>query len=215
MLMLQTTTSAWQSLLPGIGTTLVAILSGAGGSAILELFWKPRRSKRRAAALIHADMILNYQLILAWAELRKSTPRKIPDDMILCRVGFDNAAGMIGDLPPELLRRLVGYYNRVDDLNRNLHNHSLALSTLESLDSASPRVPKLKGYLNSVIDVWNSGLDKVFETSQDLLPELEKIAKITAKKHERKRDIAAEARTLNAERAERLKRLAEMDDDEE
>lgn len=53
----QTLTAFLYALLPGLGTVALAILSGAGGAALLELWWKPRRERRRAAALVHSDLM--------------------------------------------------------------------------------------------------------------------------------------------------------------
>ena len=203
-----------ENLLSLLGTILIGLLSGAGGSVILEVLWRPSRSRRRAAALVHSDLIINAQLVLAHAELRKSAPRKVPQDLILSRLGFDTAEGLVAELPPELLRKLVGYYNLVNDLNRNVGFYADALDLLEGLDSGSERRKNQQRYLNSIIDVWNTGLDNLHKRALVLLPELERLAKIKSGKNETPRDIAAEARALMARRAARLRALDEMDRDD-
>lgn len=127
------------ALLPGVGTILLAILSGAGGSALLDLYWKPRRDRRRAAALLHADIIMNMQLIQLHAHLRKNAPRRIPQDLKLSRLGFDTAGEIISELPTELLRPLLLLYNRIDDLNRNVDLYAQGMDELDTIDPA-PRV---------------------------------------------------------------------------
>lgn len=68
--------TAFLELAPGLGIIVIAVLSGAGGSALLELIWKPRRDRRAAAALLYAEILQNSQMVLFWSELRKNTPRK-------------------------------------------------------------------------------------------------------------------------------------------
>jgi hypothetical protein len=156
-------------------------------------------------------MIMNAQMILAHAEFRKSAPRKVPQDMILSRLGLDTASGFVAELPPDLLRKLVGYYNRVDDLNRNVNLYADGLDLLDSLDASSERRKKVQQYLNTIIDVWNTGLDSLHTKGMDLLPVLERIAKIKPAKNEAPRDMGTEARALMASRVARLKALNDLD----
>lgn len=199
-------------LIPGLGTALIAIISGAGGSALLELYWKPRRDRRRAAALIHADIILNMQMILFHAELRKNAPRKIPQDLKLSRLGYDTAGEMVSELPTDLLRPVVLLYNRIDDLNRNVDLYSKALDEFDTLDPSSPRREKLQHYMNSIIDVFNTGMDKAWDTCKLVGGQIEKLARIKVDKNEPRRDFSAEAKTLLRERQLRIQALAAMDE---
>jgi hypothetical protein len=203
------------TLVPGVGTILLAILSGAGGSALLDLYWKPRRDRRRAAALLHADIVVNMQIIQFHAHLRKSAPRKIPQDLKLSHLGFDTAGEIVSELPTELLRPVMLLYNRFDDLNRNVELYAQGMDQLATLDASSPQRAKLQHYLNSVIDVFNTGMDKAWESCVDVGLKIEKLAAIRVDKNEPKRDFAAEADKLLRERKVRMDALAAMDQAEE
>ena len=66
--------AAWT--VSGAGTIALALLAGAGGSALLELLWRPRRDRRRAAAIIVAEVALNTELLLLQAHARMADLKK-------------------------------------------------------------------------------------------------------------------------------------------
>jgi hypothetical protein len=197
----------------GVGTILLAILSGAGGSALLDLYWKPRRDRRRAAALLHADIVMNMQLIQFHSHLRKNAPRTIPMDLKLSRLGFDTAGNIISELPTELLRPVVLLYSRIDDLNRNVDLYAEGIDQLGTLTSTLQRA-KQQHYLNSIVDVFNTGMDKARETCIEVGGRIEKLAQVRVDRNQPKREFADEAATLLRERKQRIDALAAMDDEE-
>lgn len=94
----------------------------------------------------------------------------------------------MSELPRKIVRKLVLLYHRVDDLNQQVDLYAKALTELDSLDPSSPRRPKLQRYINTIIDVWNTGLDHCFTLSMDILPTLERLASISPGPGEKPRD---------------------------
>ena len=90
--------------LPGLGTALLAIISGAGGSALLDLFWKPRQERRKAAAILMADVLLNTELLLLQAHARVKNPKRIPDDFNMSLIGWDATSESLRELPAGLIK---------------------------------------------------------------------------------------------------------------
>jgi hypothetical protein len=67
----------WNWLAGSTGTIILAVLAGAGGSALLELLWKPRRDRRRAASLLIAEVAMNTELLLLQAPPFDSSLRAV------------------------------------------------------------------------------------------------------------------------------------------
>src|SRR5438067_1384586 len=102
----------WAWLTSAAGTIVLAIVSGAGGSIVLELIWKPRRDRRRAASLLVAEVALNTELLLLHAHARTFAPKSIPADLSMSTLAWDAAAPLVSELPRERLRAVVTLYNR-------------------------------------------------------------------------------------------------------
>ncbi|MBL8989743.1 MAG: hypothetical protein JNJ80_25965 [Gemmatimonadetes bacterium] len=160
------------ALLPGLGTVALAILSGAGGSAILELWWKPRRDRRKAAGLLLADVLLNTDLLLLQAHARFKNPRSIPADFQMSVMGWDSAAQVLSELDPELLKSLVLLYNRYRYLNRCVELYAEALREQDAMPKTDPRYPRVQRHLEITIDVFNTAIDNTIDDGKKILPRL-------------------------------------------
>jgi hypothetical protein len=195
--------------LPGLGTALLAIISGAGGSALLELFWKPRQERRKTAAILMADILLNTELLLLQAHARVKNPKRIPDDFNMSLIGWDSASGLLRELPAELIKSLVFLYNRYRYLNATAQNFGQSLNQYESLPDADPRKLKLQRNLDVYIDVFNMSLDKAIEDGKTILPKLLALSgvKERAEAGAKLRDYEKEVEKLLADREERIRRL--------
>jgi hypothetical protein len=198
-----------------LGAVLLAILSGAGGSALLELYWKPRRDRRRAASLIQAEVLLNAQLILLQAHARQQKPRAIPRDFRMSHMAWDASSSIVSELDPGVLKRLVLLYNRFETVNELVPLYADASDQLDACAADAPKRPKLTKYVNSIIDVFNTTLDSAFDDSKVLLPSLLSAAGIPLDEGDSgpTRDYASDVRKLLSEREKRLKALEEMGDD--
>ena len=199
-------------MLPGLGTILVAIISGAGGSALLELYYKPRRDRRKAAALLAAEIGTNAELILLHAHFRKTNPRKIPRDLHFSKAAWEIASPFLGELPPDLLKKLLLLYARFDAANEAVLLYDDAVREIRELPKDSPKLIKAQEYANTIVDVFNTGLDHAFDSAKAVLPELIKLAKIPkALRKEPADDYEARVQAMMAERKQRLAALAAMD----
>jgi hypothetical protein len=128
----------WQWLASGSGTILTAILAGAGGSALLELLWKPRRDKRRAATLLLAEVALNTEVLLLHAHARTSAPKQIPADLRMSTMAWDATANLVSELPPKFIRKVVVLYNRYHSLNRQIALFTDAVGQSQGKPSLMP-----------------------------------------------------------------------------
>jgi hypothetical protein len=140
------------TLLPGVGTVALAILSGAGGSALLELWWKPRRDRRKAAGLLLADGLLNTELLVLQAHARFKNPRSIPADFEMSVLGWDTAGNVLSELDAELLKSLVLLYNRYRYLNKCVLLYAETLRELDSVAPTNPRCARAKGCVPRLVE---------------------------------------------------------------
>ena len=195
--------------LPGLGTALLAIISGAGGSALLELFWKPRQERRKVATTLMADILLNTELLLLQAHARVRNPKGIPDDFNLSLMGWDATSESLRELPAELIKSLVLLYNRYRYLNSTAQNFGKSLDQYESLPDTDPRKQRLQRNLDVYIDVFNTSLDKAIENGKTTLPQLLILSgvKERAEAEAKLRDYAKDVEKLLSDREERIRRL--------
>lgn len=206
---------AWMALLPGLGTVALAIISGAGGSALLELYYKPRRDRQRAASLLFAENMLNGQLLLLQAEARKKRPRAIPEDYRLSMLAWEASQDVLRELPTDLLRKIVLLYNHYHDLNANVSKYATVYRELNSLPEGSDRTTDLRRELNVIIDVFNTGVDKAFEVCKEALAELKDVGRIVEKETDNVDlpDYKTRLEELRRGRELRLKLLEQMDEE--
>jgi hypothetical protein len=191
----------------GAGTIILALLAGAGGSALLELFWKPRRDRRRAATLVLSEVAFNTELLLLQAHARFKNRQAIPADFALSTMGWDAAGDLVSELPVKMLRELVLLYNQFQSLNRHVSAFGDYLREFESQPKGSAERAKADIQVMSTIDVFNTGIDSTISNAQALLPELAKVAKHKDEKVAEAPDYEGRVAKLIGERQERLQGL--------
>jgi hypothetical protein len=149
------------------------MLSGAGGSALLELYYKPRRERWRASALLLSEVLLNTDLALAEAAARFDNAKKLPADFSFSLMAWDVVAPRLSELPPELLKRVLHLYNRYRTCNHAVELHAKAVDERTSLPKENDeRRKQITVFLNSTIDVFYTALDAALEDARDILPNL-------------------------------------------
>lgn len=196
------------ALVPGLGTVALALLSGAGGAALLDLYYKPKRDRRKAAVLLYSEIILNADFCILHAHWRKHFPRQIPGDFTLSRLAFDAAIGGLSELPAPLVRKLVLLYNRVDLINKFVPMYSDAVDARDSLNPEDARRSSAERYCNTILDAFNTTIDKVFEESKEVLPELIALGKIVEKEDKAVESHQERVDQHFIEREKRLEALA-------
>jgi len=196
-------------LLPGLGTALLAIVSGAGGSALLELYWKPRRDRQKAAVLLLAEILVNTDLALLQAHARVKLPRHISSDLSFSRLGWDATTDLLRELPPDLVKRTLLLYKRYDYLNFCVREFSTTFDELQAAKNDTERTKVLNGHLASTVDAFNIALNKAIDTAKEILPQLLKLAGIKEEKTTTAppRDYARDVEDHLRERAERIRIL--------
>lgn len=201
------------SLLPGLGAVLIAIASGAGGSALLELYWKPRRDRKRLAAVLYAEILQNAQFILLWTHVRHQQPRTIPADFHLSRIGFDSTSELLRELSPVQLKRVLLLYNRFQAANRQVAAYAEALDEFEALKRSGEDTAKVERHMDTILDTFNTGLDKAFEQSKEVVEEVMRLGGIREKvdPEEPPPDYRARVQQHMAHRRRRLEALRDMD----
>jgi hypothetical protein len=202
-----------RDLLPGLGTVALAIVSGAGGSALLELWYKPRRDRRRAAKALVAEIMLNTDLALLHAHARWKAVKKIPGDFRFSLICWDSAAELISELPVDLIKSVVILYNRYKQCNEAVAFYREGLDQLEAIPDGNPnRREKVTKFLDSVIDVFNTGIDKSIDDGKKLLPTFMEHANIPKGRITKgpPRDYAHVVNAFLNEREERIRVLGNM-----
>jgi hypothetical protein len=198
-----------QWVLPGLSTAALAIVSGAGGSALLELFWKPRRDRKRVAGTLLGEILVNTELALLWAHSRQKNPRSIPADLRFSTLGWNAVGGLITELHADLVKSTLLLYTRYQHLNFCIQEYGRVLDELAKSDVGSNRESTLKRELNATIDVFNTSVDIVFDQGRELAGKLLPVARIkeSAKDAQPARDYAADVDKLLRDRARRMKDL--------
>lgn len=194
------------SLLPGIGTAALAVLSGAGGSALLDIWWKPRQARRKVAALLFMEMFFNTDYLLLHAYWREKKPLNIPDDFTLSMLGWEAAIADLKDLDVETMRAVHRLYNRYAELNNYVAKFGAVLDELRHLPPNSPQRPGLEGHRDAILDAFNSGVDVAIEDGKSVLPRLLKLSGLKEGKEpaEPNKDYAETVARMIAERDSRL-----------
>ena len=104
------------------GTIAIALFSGAGGALLLDLYFRPRRDRKRAAVLLLSEASLNLEALLnARGYMDSGTDRGPPSDMVISRTALDLVGTAVSELPPETVDGIIITYNglsRLDQLRR-------------------------------------------------------------------------------------------------
>lgn len=192
------------------GTILLALLAGAGGSVLLELLWRPRRDRRRAAGLLTAEVALNTELLLLQAHARQANRFGIPADLRMSVMGWHSVATLVSELPFAETRALIHIYNQYDALNRQVEAFGVALDTHKAAPAGSSEYSDSETMVLRILDVFNTGLDATLSNGQRLIPGLAKLAGIKETAEEKAKlpnysDVAAEHMAMRKAHVEALR----------
>jgi hypothetical protein len=114
---------------------VLSLLSGAGGALILDLWWKPRHSRRRAAVLLRAEIQKNRDLLAD--RLPQGGDRiRLWRDFLLPRIALDATIGDLGHFPVPLAEATISLYH---DYTRILRVYELQVEAFN--DTIGPGVP--------------------------------------------------------------------------
>jgi len=113
----------------------MSLFGGAGGALLLDLWWKPRYAKKRAAVLLSAEVQKNRDLIED--RLPKIDGRtRIWRDFILPRIALDATIADLGHFPVPVAQAVVCLYH---DYARILRTYDLQVEAFN--DTIGPGEP--------------------------------------------------------------------------
>jgi hypothetical protein len=191
--------------LSGLGAVAIALLSGAGGSVLLEVFWRPWRARKKAAALLLSEILLNTELLLMQAHARFKNPKSIPADFHMSELGWSTAASSVVELPPKALKSALLLYMRYRDLNSNSQQYFVELQQVETSPVGSEARRKAEHRCAVIIDVFNTGIDSAIEHAKALTLTLFKLSRIKPEREMDSKALQAKVDDLLAGREERLR----------
>ena len=205
------TVDALLKLLPGLGAVLLALLGGVVGSMLLELWWKPRRTRRRIAALLVEEVNLNAQMIQNYIHVLRRDPGSISPDFELSRLALDAVAQDVGELPPTVAGHVILAYHHFECLPRLLEILRERNRRWREAEGATGRsdVEELKDYTINALDVFTVALNTAFKEAGETLELLQAYAPKVERRGVSDAEYAQRVAAAEAERIERTKRLRE------
>jgi len=194
-------------ILETVGGIVVALVSGAGGAVLLEVFWKPRRDRRKAATLLLAEILLNTELLLMQTRARQARPKSIPGDFHMSTLAWDTVSNALVELPAEVLKSVLLLYNRYRDLNTFVGQFAEALRDVDANEPGSAVRLRAERHSDVIIDVFNTSIDSTIDHAKKLSVTLFKIAGIKPTGEMDYEAMKAKVDRLFEEREERIRRL--------
>lgn len=190
------------------GPTIVAIASGAGGAALLDVWWKPKQERKAATTMLLAELLNNHDLCALQSCERKNSPTRIPLDFAVEVAGWDAAVPHLGSLPPDVLRSVLLLYTRYRRLNELVDRYSRLVAERSALPSGSMHRIGIQASIANVLEVFNTSLDTVMEHGVALHSELLPLTGIkTGKNPAPPRDLGKAVADARAARESREKKL--------
>src|SRR5437016_9815653 len=196
---------------PGLGTVLLALFGGAAGSALLELWWKPWRTRRRVAALLVEELNLNAQMIQNYIHVLRRDPGHISPAFELSHLAFDAVAQEVGELPPTVAGHVIIAYLHFEYLPRLLEILRERNRRWREAEGETGRsdVEELKDYTINALDVFTVALNTAFKEAGETLELLQAYAPKVERRGVSGAEYAQRVAAAEAERIERTKRLKE------
>ena len=151
-------------------TTLVAIVSGAGGAALLEVWWKPRRDRTAVARILLAEIQNNTHLLQAQVARRATEPKNVPPDLLMELAGWDAAASLVAELPADELKSVLLLYSRYRHLNMVTAYHNVIMQQRpESSDKVLTFARRMEQgqALNAARAIYNTSVDVTIATRDE------------------------------------------------
>jgi len=192
-------------------TVLLALFGGVAGSALLELWWKPWRTRRRVAALLVEEVNLNAQMIQTYIHVLRRDPGHISPAFELSHLAFDAVAQEVGELPPTVAGHVILAYLHFKYLPRLLEILRERNRRWREAKGATGRsdVEELKDYTINALDVFTVALNTAFKEAGETLELLQAYAPKVERRGVSGAEYAQRVAAAEAERIERTKRLKE------
>lgn len=155
-----------------LGSIALALLAGAGGSALLELIWRPRRIKRRVARLLAAEIAMNTQLVALTAAMMKVQPPKMGPGFRVSMLVWDAARESVTELPDAELREVIALYGSYHEINRDAETIDALMDSAEGLEPNSSRRVLIQRQLIEVTGVLYDSVVRARDRGRGLITAL-------------------------------------------
>lgn len=177
------------------------------------LLYKPRRDRKRLASVLYAEILQNAQVILVWSHARQDRPKSVPGDFRLPAMGFEATADLLRYLPTKVMQKVLLLYGQYSAANEAVAVFGEAFEQFQAQKAAGQDTTKIRRHMDTIIDTFNTGLDRAFERSKEVLPEIMVLGGITEEidPDQLPPDYEELARRHLSERAIRLRGFEEMD----
>jgi hypothetical protein len=116
---------------------LFTLVSGGGALWWIEGIWKPRRTRQRVALILVRELAMNRRTLVHLAPKVRNTETEaiIPVDFALSRIGLESVGLHLGELPPEVVSDIIGFYKFLDHLDRIFASYQHSTVVLEGLEN--------------------------------------------------------------------------------
>ena len=194
------------------GSFSISILSGAGGAALLDLWWKPRRDRRRVSALLLAEILINTDYLMLQAHDRVNNLKNIPADFKLSVQAWEKAGDRVSELDPDLVKRLLLLYIRYSDINNSVRTFIKLHDKMGALCASDPQREVLDRNLAAIIDTFNNTIDIAIESGKSICTSLIHMARIKIPKAYKgpARDYTGDIERFMADREARIQWLQSL-----
>ena len=188
----------------GVILIVLSLLGGVGGSALMEIIWRPRRERERVIGLLGAEVAFNANLLLHHAEVRALGGPTVPSDLILSTMAWTAAGGLVREIPTDMLNELILLYNRFENLNRLVRRYDEIVRRRDSLTTFVPEHTRLDKEIRRTEDVFNTGVDSTIGQCKGISVELIRLGKIPKPRNDSKIDRKANVKKMMEDRDKRL-----------
>ena len=155
-------------------TLLTALFGGAGATLLWEGILRPKRDRRNVAEVLSAELSHNLQMLAAAAV--NARPDSVPPDFALSTMVFDAVADKIGELPSGTIGEVVFVYRYFQQLNALPLAYGSSVDRLRETPEDAKHYQQLRREVQSIIDVYNSYVDKCIDRVNIVQPMLLKAA---------------------------------------
>jgi hypothetical protein len=129
-----------------IAAAIIGALTGAIAGSVATLTWethlKPQREREKVAKVLRVEVAANRQTLIGVSQMQSKMPDAIPLDFQLRTDSLDALTGPIGELPTDVVTRVLMFYSQVRYL---IQAHDFYTKTLDQIN-ASPSESREHAY---------------------------------------------------------------------
>jgi hypothetical protein len=148
-----------------------SLFGGAGGALLLDLWWKPRRARQRAAVLLHAEIEANSKSIRERLPKSGQTVGMHPD-LLLPTIAWEAVSTDVSEFPVNLADQVVRLYHLYAEI---IQYHELLSESLEEYSDVEFRkVEEAQENFRVVEQALSAAMTEAIQASEVLLPGLDR-----------------------------------------